>query len=158
MLKFNQYSTLHADSASSSVTESNFDRDVMEATFRKKLMSNAIFSTVEYASIEIQKQKFRGILSDFYDFKPTDNMMEFISSNGDIVAALIDIERFVKSIVDITNRMTLSILDESEDWKTIFINLPLLDDYKLMKETVDQVQDYIIEHYPSLVRYLNISF
>ncbi|MGV9141956.1 MAG: hypothetical protein ACOC1X_03365, partial [Promethearchaeota archaeon] len=107
-------------------------------------------------SLELKKEKIKYELSDYFSFGTMEKELDFLCSNIDLAAILPYIAGYIKKQFDSNANFALELMDESDDWKTLFINVYSNLDWKTSNDFLNRFYD-LLATYPELEEKLNIN-
>lgn len=112
-------------------------------------------------SIEYQRQTVRRELGDLFGFDSPDKEVNFIadSENDGLRKVLPAVGKFLRYSFGERALMTLELLDEGDDWKTLFINVdfPVSISFEEANNIYDIIIHAVREYDRSLANKLNID-
>lgn len=132
---------------------SNFDQIVLED------VPISLLDVGYISSIELSREKTKKEFKHLFDFANRTKEVDFISSNQDIKNLLPSIGEFFKKEISGGLILTLELMEEEKDWRTLFINIPIHKDanWSLINKKVDLFYDDMFELFPAEMGKLNID-
>jgi hypothetical protein len=111
------------------------------------------------SSIELKREKIRKEYSHLFNFTNHNIEVDFISTNHDLHKILPSIGEFFKKEVSDGSMMSLELMEEENNWKTLFINIPIQEDadWSRINHIVDSFYDNMFDLFPSVMEKLNID-
>lgn len=111
------------------------------------------------SSIELKREKIKMEFALLFDFANPLKEVDFISYNQDINKILPSIGEFFKKEVSDGSRLTLELMEEENNWRTLFINIPIQEDadWSRINQIVDSFYDNMFHLFPSIMEKLNID-
>lgn len=111
------------------------------------------------SSIELKREKTRKEYSHLFYFTNRNNEVDFITMNHDLNKILPSIGEFFKKEVSSGSMMSLELMEEENNWKTLFINIPIKEDadWSRINHIVDSFYDNMFDLFPSVMEKLNID-
>ncbi len=110
-------------------------------------------------SIELKREKAKKELEHSFHFTTINKEVDFISSDQDLHNLLPSIGEFFLKEVSNNSKLTLELMEEENNWRTLFINVPIdrQSDWKSINKIVDSFYDTMFDTYPSVMEKLNID-
>jgi hypothetical protein len=107
-------------------------------------------------SLELKKEKIKYELEDYFSFETMEKELDFLCSNNDLVDILPYIAEYIKKQFDSKANFALELMDESDNWKTLFINVYSSLDWETSNDFLNRFYD-MLATYPELEEKLNIN-
>lgn len=110
-------------------------------------------------SIELRREKLRKELEPLFRFSHSYKELDFISLHEDLKVLLPSIGAFFAKEFTDNSVLNLELMEEENDWKTLFINIPVNEksDWNNMNEIIDSFYDNMFDFYPTVMEKLNID-
>ena len=120
----------------------------------------SVFEAGYLLSIELNRQKIRSDLEGVFLFKTKNNEIDFLATNQDLRKLLPSIGVFFKKQFGDEGALSLELMEEESNWKTLFINIEISPsvNWEKVNETVDSFFDNMFDLYPKVTEKLNIDF
>lgn len=119
----------------------------------------SVFNAGYIFSIELKREKIRKDLEHLFDFASQTKEVDFISSNYDMYELLPSIGEFFQKELSCGSQLSLELLEEENNWKTLFINIPINEDsdWSIINKIIDSFYDNMFALYPTVMDKLNID-
>lgn len=110
-------------------------------------------------NLEINKSKLiMASLADYYSLDNIINDIDFLVENEKVFKLLPDLNHFINSNFNNVEDISLKLLKEDKDWRTLFIFVHSKNNWNEINEFTDKFYDFLFENYPEEEKYINISF
>ncbi len=124
-----------------------------------KIQEMSVFDARFLFSVELQRQKVKTELQDWFEFEHSSLEVDFLISNEDVRRVLPSIGRDFKKSLGSETPLSLYLLSEDEGWETLFINIhaggKLNWDY--YNEFRNEFFDNMFDLFPKVAERLNID-
>ena len=143
---------------SSSILNEDYPNDKIAAVAEEEVQVS-ILDAGYLSSIELKREKIRKEYAQLFKFTDRTREVDFISTNNDLNKILPSIGEFFKKEVSEGSMMSLELMEEENDWKTLFINIPIHDDadWARINRIVDSFYDNMFDLFPTVMEKLNID-
>ncbi len=143
---------------SSSLLDEDYTNDKLAAVVEEEVPVS-ILDSGYLSSIELKREKIRREYAQLFQFTDRTREVDFISTNNDLNKILPSIGEFFKKEVSKGSMMSLELMEEENDWKTLFINIPIRSgaDWSGINEIVDSFYDNMFDLFPTVMEKLNID-
>jgi hypothetical protein len=108
-------------------------------------------------SVELKRNKMKDVLQNYYEFKSSDNELDFIESNSPLLEILPNIGKYLKSRFDPNTKLELDLLVENPSWQTLFINIYTNTGWEKSNQIIDSLFESLFEMNPLTASKLNVS-
>ncbi|MDP4183634.1 MAG: hypothetical protein Q8862_00550 [Bacteroidota bacterium] len=108
-------------------------------------------------SFEKEKMTIPEELSHYYEFEDQNKVVNFLMSNYCILKLLPLISERIKSDLDKKAKLTLEMLDEGENWKTLFINIYTSQSWEKADAFIDEILEYLFKIGPAVSSSINFE-
>ncbi|WP_436516098.1 hypothetical protein [Ekhidna sp. To15] len=143
---------------SSSMLNEDYTNDKI-ASVAEEEVSVSVLDAGYLSSIELKREKIRKEYATLFKFTDRTREVDFISTNNDLIDILPSIGEFFKKEVSKGSMMSLELMEEENDWKTLFINIRINDDadWSGINQIVDSFYDNMFDLFPTVMEKLNID-
>ena len=142
---------------SSILEEEYVDEEVL--AFKKHELQLSVFDAGYIFSIELKRERTRKALEHLFDFASKTKEVDFISSSNELYSLLPSIGEFFQKEVSMGSLLSLELMEEENDWKTLFINVPTQknSDWSRIYKIIDSFYDNMFALFPSVMEKINID-
>ncbi|GEM_PF-1893260 len=112
-------------------------------------------------SLKIEQSKRKYIMNDlsrYFNIEELINDIEFLIKNERICNILPSIKDFIDGNFLNYEKVSLKLLNEGNEWQTIFIYIYTKSSWEEINEFTDKFYDYLFEKFPREEKNINISF
>jgi len=142
----------------SSIFEDEYvDEEVL--AFKKQELQLSVFDAGYIFSIELRRERTRKSLEHLFDFASQTKEVDFISSSNELYNLLPSIGEFFQKEISKGSRLSLELMEEENNWKTLFINVPFQkdSDWSRIYRIIDSFYDNMFELFPSAMEKINVD-
>jgi hypothetical protein len=140
----------------STIIQQGKTTDVIVRKIKLNNKEAKFFMDVNLNSLEQEKMAIINQLSPYYGFESQDEVVNFLMNNYCILKILPIMAERVKAGLDEKAKLTLKMLDEGENWKTLFINIHTSKQWETANSFVDKQLDFLFQLGSSVS--LNLNF
>jgi hypothetical protein len=135
------------------------ERELNQSAFNCFPLNTVGIYTINSLNFEIRKENLvMAQLAKYYSIDEIINDIDFLVKNDNIYRVLPPISLFIRSNFNNIENISLKLLNEGEDWKTIFIKVYTHSNWDEISKFTDKFYDYLIENFPKEEKNINISF
>jgi hypothetical protein len=91
-------------------------------------------------------------LENVFEFSPIE--LDYINSKENLIKLLPGIGRYIKHNFDTNARLVLELMDNGDDWQTLFINIHTASDFERSNKFLDKILTDTLPLFP----FYNINF
>lgn len=141
---------------SSSALNEEYTNEKIDAVVDEEV---SILDAGYLSSIELKREKIRKEYTHLFDFTNRTKEVDFISTNSDLNGVLPSIGEFFKKEISDGSIMSLELMEEENDWKTLFINISIEEDadWSRINHIIDSFYDNMFDLFPTVMEKLNID-
>jgi len=118
---------------------------------------NGSFTDDYLYSIELNRNKIRIDLNDYFEFKTAYEEIDFLANNSYTKQILPSIGKYIRNCFDINSKLELELMSENKDWQTLFINIYTSLDWETSNKFTDKFLENLFELYPNIAPELNVN-
>jgi len=118
---------------------------------------NGSFTDDYLYSIELNRNKIRIDLNDYFEFKTAYEEIDFLANNSYTKQILPSIGKYIRNCFDINSKLELELMSENKDWQTLFINIYTSLDWETSNKFTDKFLENLIAFYPNIAPNLNVN-
>jgi hypothetical protein len=109
-------------------------------------------------SIELSRNEIKKKLLEYFEFDEDNVMFDFLESNNDVLQVLPHLARFILTHVSGVKKLTVSLLNESASWKTLFINIYSNASWEETNKISEEIFTFLDESRPTVFNKINFTF
>ena len=153
----NDISTLLEQSCFTSVILAKEEIDYTPINLRNSSAFNNSFTDDYLYSIELNRNKIRIDLNDYFEFRTAYEEIDFLADNSYTKQILPSIGKYIRNCFDINSKLELELMSENKDWQTLFINIYTSMDWQTSNKFTDKFLENLIAFYPNIAPNLNVN-
>lgn len=121
-------------------------------------IENPYFDFTKFYSFELRKQEIFELLDNYFEFETSHDELDYLTNNVEICQILSGLAKYIKSSFDINSKLVLELMNEGNNWKTLFVNIYSQMDWEKSNTFYDNLLDTLLDINPKLVNIINFNF
>jgi len=153
----NDISTLLEQSSFTSIILTKEEIDYTPFNLSNSSAFNGSFTDDYLYSIELNRNKIRIDLNDYFEFRTAYEEIDFLADNIYTKQILPSIGKYIRNCFDNNSKLELELMSENKDWQTLFINIYTSMDWETSNKFTDKFLENLFELYPIIAPKLNVN-